>query len=353
VARTATERTAAEQHTFSTRVEWLRAQADTIAEVEPNLAATRGALPSVVLDSTLEQIARGRERLEHAAADLVAGGRSLRRRHIAAERPGSADELYALLTDVATGLPKRHATRCRTELPKANASEVTILTDLVDEGLTHEQLLHLLEGGHLLVPGLDLIDGWSVLDGVTPRTSSHYHPHDEAPPGPRWIEKARTRLADAKAKPMYGQQYGMKGRFVHEVLFGPGPQVTTFVQLERAAPSKLRLAEHIGDWVEYRVTRRNQGPYGSTVETDANPMRARPVSRPDDTAAAVAEAVRIGEVLATVAREIADEAPLAIVVRRGPDVDETDEAVSGAVPILLEASGTLTGLAGADGDAAP
>lgn len=348
------------------RVQSLRAAADAAALAIPDLDAVRRTVGDAaaalvadverLADEARRRIDAGRERLEHAAAELESAGRAKRRRRARATH--TETEVRALIADVITDLPRHEAERCRRELPFASATEIGVMTDLVDEGLTHDQLVHLLEGGHLLVPGRDLLARWAVLPGVTPRTSSHYHPHDQPAPGakpvPRWLRRAETRVADAHAKPMFGQQYGLQGRFVHEVLFGPGPFGTMFVQLERAAPSKARLPEHIGDWLEYRATHRNQGPYGSSDQTDAVPMRAPVAWTPDPTAAltaridaAAGEARRIATRLAAVVHHLADQPSMAVVVRSGQDVapDPIDETLGSASSALDDACVRVTELA--------
>ncbi len=373
----AAEQRASERETLAQKAAWLRAQADTVATVEPRLRnavdaaakastqPTAGELRSLG-ETARRAIASAREAVEHLASDLEhtatrprsdddpAGPTPLAR---ASDDDGVAPsfaEVVRLVDDVAGDLPGDSARRCRARLPKASPSELTLLADLVDTGLTHDQLLRLLEGGHLLLPGHHLLKRWRRLPGVKPRTSSHYHPDDRRiGRGPEWVEAARARLDDAHAHPIYGQQYGLKGRFVHEALFGPGPHHTTFVQLERAAPSKLHLVRHIADWVRYRLTRRNQGPYGSSLDTDHHPMRgvvwwkpakrSAPAQRLDASAHEVDDLV--GELL-DVGKQLDAQGRLRSMVWRGPTSAPFDEAVDGAIADLTRAA-AATGAFGA------
>ncbi|MEX2256006.1 MAG: hypothetical protein WEC34_11265 [Acidimicrobiia bacterium] len=359
-------RRTAERATLERRSAWLRGLADTIAEGEPVLAAVRHRAGTasqaellVLVDDATQRVAKGRDDLEHLAAELEGAAHSRARgddvasgslfRHGAASRhladtstPTNAD-VRALVIDVAADLPRDLGTRCRTRIALASSAELTILADLAEAGLTHDQLIRLLEGGHLLLPGHQMLEHWSGLDGVTPRTSSHYHPHlQPTGRGPRWFERERARVADARAHPVYGQQYGLRGKFLHEALFGPGPHDTTFIQLERAAPSKLRLVEHITDWIEYRFTRRNQGPYGSTIDTDADPIRAPRL--PTQRAAAVTDLDHLETVTVEIGGDLAAEGRLEPVVWRGPSSSAFDDAVRAAAIDLGHAATAVSAL---------
>ncbi len=241
------------------------------------------------------------------------------------------DPVGELLAQIARDLSPHMAARLAATFPRASPDALTVLADLVDEGLTHDQLVELLEGGHLLVPGHGLLDRWAQLSGAHPRTSSHYH--------------------QAHEHPAYGRQYGLAGPFVHEVLFGPGPHGTTFVQLERAAPSRVHLAEHIWDWVEYRATGRNQGPYGSSTATDRRPVRIAAVAEPESavTGARLADAAaRIDEVGVQLQR-MAEAIPLGVdvdrLVWRGLPVRPDDPLSAGAVAALARAHDVVVALA--------
>jgi hypothetical protein len=366
----------ADRDTLARKVAWLHAQADTVATTRPRLrnavvAATKSSAAAVATElhdlgetANLE-IASCREEIEHLAAELeqASGAHahgedfatgSLFRRHespapLSGDRSPTFDLVARLVADVSDELPGDAGARCRARLPRATDAERTLLADLVATGLTHDQLVHLLEGGHLLLPGHRLLKRWRSLPGVKPRTSSHYHPDDRRlGRGPGWLEAARARLEDAHAHPVYGQQYGLKGTFVHEALFGPGPHNTTFIQLERAAPSMLHLARHIADWVRYRLTRRNQGPYGSSFDTDAKPIRGVVWWKPSRRSAQSVqleqiahESDELGQTLLDASKQLDAQGRLGSIVWRGPSIDDFDAAVARAVAHLVRAAAAI------------
>ena len=366
----------ADRDTLAQKVAWLHAQADTVATTRPRLrnavvAATKSSAAAVATElrelgeTGNVEIASCREEIEHLAAELerasgahaekrkLATG-SLFRRHersprLSEDRSPTFDEVTRLVADVSDELPGDAGERCRARLPRASDAELTLLADLVATGLTHDQLVRLLKGGHLLLPGHRLLKRWRSLRGVKPRTSSHYHPDDRrVGRGPGWLEAARARLEDAHAHPVYGQQYGLKGKFVHEALFGPGPHHTTFIQLERAAPSMLHLARHIADWVRYRLTRRNQGPYGSSLDTDAKPLRGIVWWKPSKRSA---ESVRFEQIahesdelvqtLLDAGKQLDAQGRLGSIVWRGPSIDDFDAAMTSAVDHLTRAAAAV------------
>src|SRR5262245_23538065 len=252
----ADEQRAADRDTLAEKVDWLHAQADAVASTEPMLRTAvsagehaSGAAAADELRSLGEracaQVVTARTAIEHLATQLElaarvhAHGDAFARdglfhgsgdpQRLASGPSTTADEVVRLVADVSEDLPGDEGDRARARLPRATESELTLLGDLVEAGLTHDQLVRLLAGGHLLLPGHRMLKRWHKLPGVEPRTSSHYHPDDRrVGRGPEWVEAARARVDDAHAHPVYGQQYGLNGKFVHEVLFGPGPHHTTF-----------------------------------------------------------------------------------------------------------------------------
>lgn len=362
-----TDRRADEHETLRAHATWLRVQADTIATTEPlvryAVAAVRsvpGALATELLalgETARVAVGNARDAVEDLAAELEQLAR--RHRHASRHRPARAlraaaesptlEEVARLVADVATDLPRREARKCRKRLARARDAELSLLGDLVDAGLTHDQLLRVLEGGHLLMPGHHLLERWRKLPGVQPRTSSHYHPDDRRlGRGPAWVEAARARLHDAHAHPVYGQQYGLRGRCVHEVLFGPGPHHTTFVQLERAAPSPLLLPRHIADWVRYRITHRNQGPYGSSVDTDAHPLRAQGRWKPKrsdqqrELEQVASESDRIVRTLLGVRDALDANGRLQTLVWRGPATETFDDEVTAAITAITRSAAAVS-----------
>jgi hypothetical protein len=138
--------------------------------------------------------------------------------------------------------------------------EALILADLERNGLQVPQLHDVLCGGHVLVDDPRLYESWRSAKGSRPRLSSHHRDID------------KTRYPDI----------GMRGQVVREKLHGRTAQ-GTWVQLEKTpaafgerrlpGPSDLR---HLLDYVVYRVTRSNVGPWGLSRMTERRPMYLSP-----------------------------------------------------------------------------
>ena len=139
--------------------------------------------------------------------------------------------------------------------------EAAIISDLERYGLQVPQLQDVLCGGHVLVDDPDLYTEWRFEKVSHQRLSSH-HPD---------IDKARY------------PDIGMRGRVMREKLHGRTAQ-GTWVQLEKtpAAFGKKKLPSltdlrHLWDFVVYRVTRSNVGPWGLSRLTERRPMYLSPV----------------------------------------------------------------------------
>jgi hypothetical protein len=291
-----------------------RAHADAVGAYEADVTAARESVEvAAPFDDACAALLDAREHLSHLAALLdalgrVHAGRASRaeRRQLAAtaRRPvdpatrPEPDAVCALLDDAADELATRAARRVERRVQQASASELAVVTDLVERGITFEQLVQLLAGAHLLVPGRDVLTRWAALDGAHRRPSSHYRDATGADAGP---------------------QYGIAGRFTHEILFGPGPHGTTFVQLERAAPSPTALPRHLVDWVEYRASHRNQGPYGSSAFTDARPLHVQVAELDAGPVEIAAHLHAIAAALDATARAVPVELALDAVVGALPD----------------------------------
>jgi hypothetical protein len=139
--------------------------------------------------------------------------------------------------------------------------EAAVLSDLEGHGLQVPQLKDVLCGGHVLVDDPALYEDWRFARVSHPRVSSHH----------RDIDKARY------------PDIGMRGQVVREKLHGRTAQ-GTWVQLEKtpAAFGKRRLPSladlrHLMDYVVYRITRSNVGPWGLSQMTERRPMYLSPV----------------------------------------------------------------------------
>ncbi|MFJ1704819.1 hypothetical protein [Kitasatospora sp. NPDC088346] len=138
--------------------------------------------------------------------------------------------------------------------------EATILADLEGHGLQVPQLHDVLCGGHVLVDDRELYDAWLFPEVSHHRLSSHH----------RDIDKSRY------------PDIGMRGQVVREKLHGRTAG-GTWLQLEKtpAAFGSRRLptlddVRHLMDYVVYRVTRSNVGPWGLSRVTERRPMYLSP-----------------------------------------------------------------------------
>jgi hypothetical protein len=110
----------------------------------------------------------------------------------------------------------------------------------------------------------------------------------------------------------------------------------------------LHLLRHIADWVRYRLTRRNQGPYGSSLDTDATPIRGIAWWKPSKRSA---ESVRIEQIahetdalvqtLLDASKQLDMQGRLGSMVWRGPSIDDFDAAVAHAVGQLTRAAAAV------------
>ncbi len=155
--------------------------------------------------------------------------------------------------------------------------EAAILADLERHGLQVPQLHDVLCGGHVLVDDPQLYEDWKFPSVSHPRLSSHHHDID---------------------KTLY-PDIGMRGHVVREKLHGRTAQ-GTWVQLEKtpAAFGKRKLPSlgdlrHLMDYVVYRITRSNVGPWGLSRATERRPMYLSPnVALPTSLTPPVARSLR-------------------------------------------------------------
>ena len=138
--------------------------------------------------------------------------------------------------------------------------EAAIMADLERHGLQVPQLDDLLCGGHVLVDDPDLYEQWRFPEVSHHRLSSHH----------RNIDKDRY------------PDIGMCGPVVREKLHGRTAH-GTWLQLEKtpAAFGRSKLPSlndlrHLMDYVVYRITRSNVGPWGLSRVTERRPMYLSP-----------------------------------------------------------------------------
>ena len=139
-------------------------------------------------------------------------------------------------------------------------SEAAIIADLETHGLDVQQLRDVLWGAHVLVDAPELYERWRFPKSRD-RLSSHH------------------KTIDKKTYP----DVGLKGPLVREKLHGR-TETGTWVQLEKtpaAMGDGFRLpgmsdVRHMMDYVVYRITKRNVGPWGLSGITERRPMYLSP-----------------------------------------------------------------------------
>ena len=148
-----------------------------------------------------------------------------------------------------------------TAVEHLSPEEAAIISDLERHGLQVPQLKDVLCGGHVLVDDPQLYEDWRFTQVSHLRVSSHHRDID---------------------KSVY-PDIGMRGHVVREKLHGRTAQ-GTWVQLEKtpAAFGKRKLPSlddirHLMDYVVYRVTRSNVGPWGLSRLTERRPMYLSPI----------------------------------------------------------------------------
>jgi hypothetical protein len=241
-----------------------------------------------------------------------AGARSRAHARAAAER--ERVRLMILITARA-GVYRRGLVHAADKLSN---EEAVILADLERHGLQVPQLHDVLCGGHVLVDDPKLYEEWRFSQVSHPRISSHH----------RDIDKARY------------PDIGMRGTLVREKLHGRTAQ-GTWVQLEktpaafggRKLPS-LDDLRHLKDYVVYRITRSNVGPWGLSRITERrpmylSPMLAVPVALSPPVAASLTRALRRIEESDDVTAVSADLASCVKPPERSDPAAELGQALTG------------------------
>lgn len=129
--------------------------------------------------------------------------------------------------------------------------EVEVIAYLENNfSITSEELREILMGAHVrLDDDGDAYDEWSA-KMMSKKQRSSSHPSDDA-------------------------QYAIQGALINELLFSRlevnGKSYTWF-QLENHPVTLGHLIRHMKDYFVYKLTKRNQGPHGSSLATHHNPI---------------------------------------------------------------------------------
>lgn len=145
------------------------------------------------------------------------------------------------------GIDKRRVIK---RLARCTSYEERILKDLDQRFIFKiEHLKEMLMGAHIRLDDKgNTYDAWSKLASVKARISSH---------------------------PSDGQQFSLKGALIKELLFSAisdAGKTFTWFQLENHPVSFGSILRHMVDYVKYKISAANQGPYGSSPITDLKPL---------------------------------------------------------------------------------
>jgi hypothetical protein len=141
---------------------------------------------------------------------------------------------------------------------RLTSQEAVVVADLEHHGLDVVQLQDVLRGAHVLVDDPSLYERWQFPGVSHQRISSHHHE----------IDKHKH------------PDYGMRGPVLREKLQGRLAH-GTWIQLEKTpvAPGKRPSwidVVHLADYVIYKVTRSNIGPWGRSADTEKRPVYLSP-----------------------------------------------------------------------------
>ena len=129
--------------------------------------------------------------------------------------------------------------------PKANPDEVAILGGVLSIPSARKHVMDILSGAHVRIFDFgSRYEHWKGLKSAHTRRSSH------ASDGP---------------------QYHVDGPLSHTILFGKIGN-RTWMQLE----GNPQGVGHVVDWIKYSVTKKNQGPYGSSSYVENRPLEFIP-----------------------------------------------------------------------------
>ena len=95
--------------------------------------------------------------------------------------------------------------------------------------------------------------------------------------GKTYQEWAKMAVVQARisSHPSDGQQFSIKGALIKELLFSAisdSGKTFTWFQLENHPVSFGSILRHMIDYVKYKISAANQGPYGSSPITDLQPL---------------------------------------------------------------------------------
>lgn len=113
-----------------------------------------------------------------------------------------------------------------------------------------------------------------------------------------WLQEVENKQSRISSHASDKTQYGVRGSLIKELLFSSikeqnsdgNTKTYTWFQLENHPVSFGHIIRHMLDYIKYKITSQNQGPYGSSDATDRSPIILKPkVKEKDNKIAAQAE----------------------------------------------------------------
>jgi hypothetical protein len=178
---------------------------------------------------------------------------------LSAEETRRVRERVRLMVQIASQIGK-YRSGLAVAAKRLTPAEAAIIADLERHGLDVPQLRDVLCGAHVLVDEPELYESWRFPKSRE-RLSSHH----------KTIDKAQF------------PDIGLKGPLVREKLHGR-TQAGTWVQLEKTPAAMghgfrlptLTDVQHLWDYIVYRFTKSNVGPWGLSKATERRPMYLSP-----------------------------------------------------------------------------
>lgn len=108
---------------------------------------------------------------------------------------------------------------------------------------------------------------------------AHVHLKDGGKAYFHWLKEVKNKHTRVSSHPASDKQFAVRGEFVKELLFSKLDDCTWF-QLEGSPVSFGNVTTHMIDYFKYKITGRNQGPYGSSKYTHNDPLILTPKYTP-------------------------------------------------------------------------
>jgi hypothetical protein len=105
---------------------------------------------------------------------------------------------------------------------------------------------------------------------------AHVRLEDNGQAYEEWSRRVVSKQQRLSSHPSDTTQYGIRGSLVKELLFSRTKEADnktyTWFQLENHPVSFGHIIRHMLDYIKYKMTNQNQGPYGSSKATDRAPI---------------------------------------------------------------------------------